>query len=198
MSRPSFEDIPSVPSATFTPSPSSRGTAASPLPSFRFDAGLCAIVTPCSRTREMSQGVSQIPCAKHTRGERNPIASMCSTSVLPYIRCAETACMRVSSTWMWIGRSSSSASAAQPASISSVHRCGPLGPGQIEIPSSGRWNRSTASRTNRSHSSQVGGRSASRRETSSGDTSPSSRITVSWYARSPIPSAITARRPTSR
>ncbi len=180
MSSPSFEDMPSVPSATFTPSASSRGTAASPLPSFRFEAGLCAIETPRSRTSAMSPSVSQIPCAKHTRGERKPTASMCSTSVFPYMRRPETACILVSSTWMWIARSSSSASAAHPVSISSVQRCGPDGPSPIEIPSSGRWKRETASRQNRSHSSHDGGLSASSREISSAETSPSSRITVSW------------------
>ena len=42
--------------------------------------------------------------------------------------------MRVSRTWMWIIRSSSSASAAQPASISSVQRCGPDGAGADRDP----------------------------------------------------------------
>ena len=67
---------------------------------------------------------------------------------------------------MWIARSSSSASAAEPASISSVQRCGPDGAGQIEMPSSGRWKRSTARRVNASHSGQAGGLSRSSRSIS--------------------------------
>ena len=88
--------------------------------------------------------------------------------------------MRVSSTWMWIIRSSSSASAAQPASISSVQRWGPDGAGQIEMPSSGRWKRSTACRVNDSHSFHAGGRLCSIRPISSAETRPLSSTTVSW------------------
>src|SRR5439155_1185725 len=117
MSLPSFEDLPSVPSATFTPCASSSGSGQMPEPSFMFETGLCTTVTPRSRTSSMSPGVSQIPCSKQTRGERKPIASMCSGSVRPYKRCPDTACIRVSSTWMWITRSSSSARAARRARV---------------------------------------------------------------------------------
>ena len=198
MSLPSFEDIPSVPSATSTPCASSSGTGQMPEPSFMFETGLCTTVTPRSRTSSMSPGVSQIPCSKQTRGERKPIASMCSGSVRPYKRCPDTACIRVSSTWMWITRSSSSARAAQPASISSVQRCGPDGAGQIEIPSFGRWNRNRARRVMSFHSSQDGGFSRSSRSINCGATSCSSSTTVSWYARSLMPIAISARSPRSR
>ena len=112
MSLPSLDDMPSVPSATLTSWSSRRGTGQIPLPSFMFEIGLWTIVVPVSRTISMSRGVSQMPCSKFTRGPRKPSACMCSGSVLPYILRPDSACIRVSSTWMWICRSSSSASAA--------------------------------------------------------------------------------------
>src|SRR5207244_2845382 len=59
MSLPSLELIPSVPSATFTPSRSSSGTGQIPLPSFMFETGLWTMVTPCSPTSSTSPGVSR-------------------------------------------------------------------------------------------------------------------------------------------
>ena len=71
MSFPSFEHMPSVPSATLTPWRRSSGTGQMPEPSFRFETGLWTTVTPRSRTSSMSARRQPDPVLEaDARGEK--------------------------------------------------------------------------------------------------------------------------------
>ena len=70
--------------------------------------------------------------------------------------------------------------------------------GRSRCPHRDGGNAPRLARANASHSSHVGGWSRASRSISSGSARRSSSTTVSWYARSDIPRAISARKPRSR
>ena len=83
MSVPSMEPQPSVPMLTFTPALSSARMGARPEPTFRFEGGLCWMVTPVRAMISISRGFSQMPWMKAVFGFMNPMRSRYSIMVEP-------------------------------------------------------------------------------------------------------------------
>ena len=101
--------------------------SAMPLPSRRFDPGLCASAPPCRAISSISASSIQIACAPLNRGPSSPIRSRCAVSVMPYCCSAAARCTANSARWVCTGRPNSHARSRQPRMNSSEQCSGIVG-----------------------------------------------------------------------